>query len=135
MGTVGLWAQAETWAWRVQVPGGIHVQHTAHQAHSPHQSHGVHTSPRCWTLQAWRNYSPGLLALIDAFQLTIERSAPYFKIFFFFFFSPCIGFVVSLSSLHLESTTVEFQVGEGWSFLIKCMKEDFERKARKDKSL
>ena len=35
--------------------------------------------------------------------------------------------MVSLSFLHLESTTVEFQVGEGWSFFIKCVKENFER--------
>ena len=87
VGTVGLWAQAETWAWRVQVLRGIHVQHTAHQAHRPCQVLGVHASPRCicWALQAWSNYSPGLLGLIDAFQLTIERSAPSFKFFSFSF--------------------------------------------------
>ena len=109
---------------------GNHVQPqpTKHIVH-PHQVHGVHASPCCvcWALRAWSNYSPGLLALVDAFQLIIERSAPSFK----FFSSPCstscfekIGHDLIQrecmgKSISQKSRTNENMSNRGWTLGIK----------------
>ena len=104
LGTAGAWGSRSSlgcgdcrlvgpgWDVGLAGPGSqgnrVQPQPTKHIVY-PHQVHGVHASPCCvcWALQAWSNYSPGLLALIDAFQLTIERSAPSFNFFSFSFFS------------------------------------------------